>query len=57
MRYVIAGKMNKATAHDLRISVKTVEAHRSKVMHKMNVASVAELVQLGLELRLHDGSH
>jgi len=54
---VIAGKMNKATAHDLRISVKTVEAHRSKVMHKMNVASVAELVQLGLELRLHDGSH
>ena len=42
---IIEGKTNKAIAAELDISVKTVEAHRAKVMEKMGVDSVAELVQ------------
>jgi FixJ family two-component response regulator len=49
MHFVITGKMNKTIADELRISIKTVEAHRAKVMKKMGVGSVAELVQLLIE--------
>jgi len=49
LRRVIEGKQNKIIAGELDISVKTVELHRSKVMEKMAVASVAELVQLMLQ--------
>lgn len=54
LRCVIAGKLNKVIADDLDISVKTVEFHRAKVMEKMKVASVAELVQLTLGFSLMD---
>ncbi|MFA6015806.1 MAG: response regulator [Gallionellaceae bacterium] len=40
---VMAGKPNKVIALTLDLSVKTVEVHRSKVMEKMAVMSVAEL--------------
>jgi two-component system response regulator TtrR len=42
---VVAGKMNKTIADVMNISIKTVEAHRSKVMEKMGARSLAELVQ------------
>jgi two-component system, LuxR family, response regulator FixJ len=45
MRCVATGKPNKIIAVDLGISVKTVEVHRARVMEKMDVRSVAELVQ------------
>jgi len=45
LQRVIEGKANKVIAAELDISVKTVEAHRAKVMEKMGVDSVAELVQ------------
>lgn len=51
---VIDGKQNKLIAAELDISVKTVEYHRAKVMEKMEVASVAELVQLILGFSLMD---
>jgi FixJ family two-component response regulator len=50
MRYVIAGKMNKTIADELCISIKTVEAHRARVMQKVGVDSIAALVQLALEI-------
>ena len=50
MRFVIAGKMNKTIADQLCISIKTVEAHRARVMQKVGVDSVAALVQLALGL-------
>ena len=50
MRFVIAGKMNKTIADELCISIKTVEAHRARVMQKVGVDSVAALVQLALEI-------
>jgi two-component system, LuxR family, response regulator TtrR len=46
MELVIKGKLNKTIADILGISIKTVEAHRARVMEKMQVKSLAELVQM-----------
>lgn len=43
---IAAGRLNKQIADGLGISIKTVEVHRARVMDKMEVRSVAELVQL-----------
>jgi FixJ family two-component response regulator len=48
---IIAGKINRVIAEELDISVKTVEAHRAKIMEKAGVDSVAELVQVALSSR------
>lgn len=45
---VAQGKLNKVIADVLGISIKTVELHRSRVMSKMKVKSVAQLVQLAM---------
>lgn len=45
MGLVVAGLLNKQIADELGISMKTVEVHRSRVMEKMAVGSVAELVR------------
>lgn len=45
MEHVITGRRNKQIAADLAISVKTVKAHRAKVMHKMEVTTVPALVE------------
>ena len=46
MDMVTAGKSNKEIANALGVSAKTVEAHRAKVMEKMEAGSLAELVRL-----------
>jgi two-component system, LuxR family, response regulator FixJ len=51
MALVVAGKANKVIAADLGISHKTVEIHRGRVMEKMQVDSVAELVRLEVLVR------
>jgi RNA polymerase sigma factor (sigma-70 family) len=48
MELVVAGRKNSEIAEQLAISVKTVEAHRAKIMEKLEVDSVAELVQAAL---------
>ena len=45
MQLVVAGKLNKQIADQLDISMKTVEAHRARVMEKMGVRTLAELVK------------
>jgi two-component system response regulator FixJ len=45
---IVAGKQNKVVSAELKISLKTVEAHRASVMKKMGVKSVPELVKLVL---------
>ena len=40
------GKANKVIASNLQLSVKTVEKHRSSMMRKLQVQSVAQLVRL-----------
>ena len=52
LQRIIEGKQNKIIADELALSVKTVEFHRAKVMEKMGVDSVAELVQLTLGFSL-----
>jgi FixJ family two-component response regulator len=46
MHHVIAGHLNKHSADSLGIVEKTIKVHRSRVMRKMAVQSVAELVRL-----------
>ncbi len=46
VRQLITGAPNKVIADRLQIAVKTVKVHRSHVMEKMGVRSVAELLQL-----------
>jgi FixJ family two-component response regulator len=46
LRYVITGMLNKQIAFQLNIAEKTVKIHRGRVMEKLRVDSVAELVRL-----------
>jgi FixJ family two-component response regulator len=46
LRHVIAGRLNKQIGFALSIAEKTVKVHRGRMMEKMEVASVAELVRL-----------
>ena len=48
LELVVSGKTNKLIGRALQISYKTVEAHRSRLMKKMQATCVAELVQLFL---------
>ncbi len=43
---MVAGRLNKQIAEDLGISMKTVEQHRARVMEKLQVDSLAELVRI-----------
>jgi FixJ family two-component response regulator len=51
MEKVVAGCANKVIAIDLGVSQRTVELHRARVMQKMGVRSVADLVRLAERLR------
>jgi FixJ family two-component response regulator len=46
MSWVITGALNKLIADELDIVEKTVKVHRARVLEKMQVTSVAELVRL-----------
>lgn len=50
MRLVVEGKLNKQIADELDISMKTVEAHRSRIMDKMGARTIPELVKINLVL-------
>jgi FixJ family two-component response regulator len=47
---VTAGMLNKQIAIELCISERTVKAHRSRVMEKLNVQSLAELARIAEQL-------
>ena len=46
LEHVISGQLNKQTAADLGTVEKTIKVHRARVMEKLKVESVAELVRL-----------
>lgn len=48
MDMVIAGHANKVIAIELNLSPRTVEIHRARVMEKMHVKSLADLVRISL---------
>jgi FixJ family two-component response regulator len=43
---VVSGRPNKIIAHDLNLSQRSIEMHRSRVMEKMGASSVAQLVRM-----------
>lgn len=51
MERVVAGKVSKEVAAELGISKKTVDVHRARVMNKLGIESVAELVEMVLKVR------
>lgn len=50
---VIKGESSKRIAAELGLSTKTVEAHRAKIMQKLRVKSVAELVRVAVACEDH----
>ena len=51
LELVAQGKMNKVVASDLGISERTVEVHRSHMMQKLDVQTLAQLVRLKIKPR------
>jgi FixJ family two-component response regulator len=49
LAHVLSGQLNKQIAGDLHAAERTIKAHRANVMAKLQVQSVAELVQLAQE--------
>ena len=45
-RLVLAGLLNKEIGAELGVTLRTIKTHRARVMQKMGVISVAELVRL-----------
>jgi RNA polymerase sigma factor (sigma-70 family) len=54
MTMVTDGKSNKEIANGLGVSAKTIEAHRARVMEKMQAGSLAELVRMVLAVTDED---
>lgn len=46
LRHLLSGKMNKQVAADLGTVVQTIKVHRGRIMQKMQVRSIAELVRI-----------
>jgi FixJ family two-component response regulator len=46
--YVVAGKLNRQTGAELGTVEKTIKVHRARIMQKMQVQSLAELVQMAM---------
>ena len=54
MALVVRGLMNKQVGGELGISEITVKAHRGRVMQKMRVRTLADLIEVSAKLRLAD---
>lgn len=50
MALIAAGKPSKLIAHKIGISTRTVEAHRARVMIKLNAKNTADLVRIHLSI-------
>ena len=54
LRLILDGKSNKEAAHLLHRSVRTIEDHRSHIMHKLGVDNVVDLVKRAAAMGLVD---
>jgi len=52
LRWVITGKLNKQIARAIGTTEKTIKVHRSRVMQKTKVSSVADLVRLAQKINI-----
>ncbi len=48
LAYVLNGLSNKNIAHELGVSVRTIEVHRANMIKKTQATSLAELVRMAL---------
>ena len=55
MTLVVSGRLNKQIASEIGTSEATVKVHRGNVMHKMQAASVVDLVRMADKLKLSPG--
>lgn len=52
LELIWSGLKNREIAHRLKISVKTVEAHRATIMKKVRVSNTAQLLKAAIQDRL-----
>lgn len=52
---LISGRSNKVLAYDLGISIRTVEAHRSAMMTRLGVRTLAEALRISFDAGTLDG--
>ena len=45
---LVAGHQNKVIGHKLGISPRTIQVHRGRIMHKLNVTNLQDLVRLAI---------
>lgn len=57
LEMILAGQPNRRVAMKLKISEKTVEAHRAHIMEKIGVGSFAELVTKAVQTGFQQGKH
>jgi two-component system response regulator FixJ len=50
---LLTGQPNKLIAYHLGISVRTVEVHRARMMERLGVRQLAEVIRLGVIARLN----
>jgi two-component system response regulator FixJ len=53
--HIVAGRSNRLTAYELGISPRTVEIHRSNIMHKLSVRNLSDLARIAFESVHPDG--
>jgi two-component system, NarL family, response regulator NreC len=51
---IIGGLNNRQIAERLYLSIKTVESHRTNLMHKLNLHSRADLIKFAMDKGLID---
>jgi FixJ family two-component response regulator len=49
--HIVTGKTNKMIAEEFGLSVRTIEAHRARLMHRLGIKSRTELVRLAAAVR------
>ena len=56
-RLVLAGLLNKEIGAELGVTLRTIKTHRARVMQKIGVISVAELVRLAQKAGVAPAEH
>jgi two-component system response regulator FixJ len=53
---ILAGRLTKMIAHDLGISIRTVEVHRARILERLGINSMAKAIRLAAMAGLGDAA-